>query len=217
MTYVIGLNGPPGAGKNAVARELVTLFQRVHDITPVMLALADPLRVIASQLTGVDMLDEQLYAQAKATPFPHLAQDTGRQVMIRITEEYLKPRYGRHLWVDATIRRINALRWRKTPENARVVIVTDVGFICERIALAAAFPKSAFIELDRPGCSYDGDSRQSVVRGRADPGGLVLLNLGVYHHQLVAIAGRVHDFVLNRLQWDLPAAQIALPHIDSGD
>ena len=218
MTYVIGLSGPPGAGKNALADELVGLFERVHGVRPHVTAMAAPLRQIAGQLIGFDMTDDVLYAVAKTTPFQHLNMETGREVMINITEQYLKPRYGPRFWADALIHRVNRLAWRATPENARLVIVTDVGFLHEREALEQAFPHTAFVQLDRAGCSYTGDSRQSIERAEyPDRNRLTLRNPGTNPHQLTALAGRVHDFVLNRLLWDLPAEQIPLPNIVNGD
>lgn len=216
MTYIIGLSGPPGAGKNALADELVHLFRRAHGIDPFVMALAGPLRQIASALTGVDMTDDTIYAKAKATPFDHLNGETGRQVMINITEQYLKPRYGSQVWADAMIRQARSLQWRR-PENERVIIVTDVGFKYERQAIVNEFAHPIFVELSRPGCSYVGDSRGSIKIGDYDPGLLQLTNPGEHLHQLTVLAGRVHDFVLNRLQWDLPVDQIALPLSDDGD
>lgn len=216
MTYLIGLNGPPGAGKNALADELAHLFRRVHGVDPYVMAIAAPLRQIAGLLTGVDMTDDTKYALAKAMVFEHLNGETGRQVMINVTEQYLKPRYGEQVWVNALIREMRELQ-RCRPENERVIIVTDVGFMCERRAIANEFARPAFVELARPGCSYVGDSRGSIAIGDNDPGVLRLLNPGCHRHQLTALAGRVHDYVLNRLLWDLPAAQVSLPNLDSGD
>lgn len=216
MTYLVGLNGPPGAGKNALADELAHLFRRVHGVDPYVMAIAAPLRQIAGLLTGVDMTDDTKYALAKAMVFEHLNGETGRQVMINVTEQYLKPRYGNRVWVEAFIRKTREMQWCR-PENERVIIVTDVGFEYERCAIENEFARSAFVELARPGCSYVGDSRGTIAIGDNDPGVLQLFNPGRHRHQLTALAGRVHDYVLNRLLWDLPAAQVSLPNLDSGD
>jgi hypothetical protein len=213
MTRIIGLNGPPGCGKNAVADELCHIFDRVYGITPYVTAIAEPLRRAASAIIGVDLTNDLAYAKAKATCYPHLDDETAREVMINLTESYLKPRYGREIWVASTIRTISKLAWHCEPRK-RLVILTDVGFPYEREALEAFYVDTAFVELDRPGHSYVGDSRGPIHMGPGDPNCIQITNPGDHQQQLTRVAGQVHQFVVSRLQWDLPNAQASLPIID---
>jgi hypothetical protein len=211
MTFVIGLNGPPGCGKDTVGKALVELFDRIHGVKPYRMAVAGPLRVMASQILGVDMTDDAVYAQAKETAFAHLGMETGRQVMIGLSEDYLKPRYGLEAIAAGRVRHVEGLAWRR-PDGQRIVVITDVGFKIERVVFERAFKNSAWIQIHRPGTSFEGDSRQWVGGGPDDHTCIALTNEGTHMAQVHAIAGRIHDFVLNKLLWDLPLAeQLPLP------
>lgn len=211
MTYMIAIAGPAGSGKDALGRELSTLLERIYDTMPLVTAFAAPLRKIVGLMVGEDWSDPEIYAAGKDKAYPLFAFKTGRQLMIELTEEYLKPHYGRTIWADNLVQRI-------TRHPKRFAIVTDLGFPYEAGTIQQAFPHCLIVQLSRPGKTYEGDSRCEVVHeGNTDVRMIRLHNPGTNPLQLVRLAGRIHDYMLNGLRWQLPgAAQLPL-QIDEGD
>lgn len=213
MTYIIGLNGPPNSGKNAISAALVELFEHRYGITPHVSAIAGPLRRIAGEIVGWDLTDDEVYAQFKSQRFVDMGDVTGRRIMIGLTEDYIKPTYGHGLWVRS---QISSLRTRKWDFPLKVAIITDVGFVRERNELTTAFEHTAFFSMYRPGCTFEDDSRNYVSSGSAhDHNWMPVHNPGTDPRQLHALAGRIHNFVLNKLHWPLPGS--VPDHVFDGD
>jgi DnaJ-class molecular chaperone len=150
--YFIALNGPPGCGKDTAAEMLQHHAQRWgYGVN--LEKLANPIRQMAYAMVGGG--EDRQYDDFKLrthAPF----QRTGRQLMIDISESFMKEQYGKSIFAELLLQRCS----RKA---AGVIhIVSDAGFQQEVSYLAALGHEVVTVNILRPGCNFDGDSRQWV-------------------------------------------------------
>lgn len=146
MKRIIFLNGPPGCGKDTVGRILA------EDHGAQLFKAAAPLRAALCGLLGVD--DDMLEALKGKTLAPGV---TGRDMLIALSEELVKPRLGRG-WFGIRLGEHIA------QGGADLSVVTDAGFTVE---VEAAIRETAdcapeIWRIWRPQCNFDGDSRDWV-------------------------------------------------------
>lgn len=148
MLKILLLNGPPGSGKDEVAKTAYEIgYQARHE------KFANPLRYAASALLGID--EDDLEATKRRDP-------RVRQLMIQLSEGIIKPVYGfRHFGMLCANRVIDHHMM-----GHRKVIISDCGFASEVEAFEEILTERLLgdVELQlwqihRPGCSYAGDSR----------------------------------------------------------
>lgn len=155
MTNVLLLNGPPGCGKDSIAKELcrINSGQVFHE------KFATPIREMICGLLGVsdDVLDS-----IKDEPQPFLDYATPREYMIAYSEDFIKPRLGLDVWGRALRQRIMKT---KTENSDSIVIVSDAGFPEEVQAVidSFGFSRVILIALYRKKCTFVDDSRDYVV------------------------------------------------------
>lgn len=145
MVVYIALNGPPGAGKSTIAKELVMKFND-KGYKAIQDSLAAPMKhFIATSLA------EKYDKLNKDVPMDILMGDSPRRFLINLSEDYVKPRYGQDFWVRAMMYR--ALRYSPPPN---VVIVDDIGFKEEADALGSQL---VLVHVMRANTSFANDSR----------------------------------------------------------
>ena len=139
------LNGPPRSGKDTIGGILSKAIPG-----GVLRKFATPIVVFMKNEFGIDMA-----AVEKDEPHQNLLGQTPRQVAIQYSEGFCKPLWGNCFFGHA------AFHMLRDVEAGGVPIFTDSGFINEAEALLEHGMKLLQIRLQRPGCSYDGDSRST--------------------------------------------------------
>lgn len=198
--FVIGFNGPPGSGKDTLAQMVAEHMTQQGVTIPVVVEhLSYPLRVLAYSMVGLDYAQEhkQLpYADFKTTWFEQF-QRTGRELMIDVSERFLKRCYGPEIMANMLLVRI-----QRVPDHS-VILVADCGFQVEIAPILHAVGASnlAVAKLMRPKFeSFEGDSREWVRHPNSK------LDLMVPNRSLDDLrteAGRLYDRLVNQKGWVL--------------
>jgi hypothetical protein len=193
--YIVGFNGPPESGKDTFAQFVADALDARGCTLPVKPeSLSLPLRRIAYQMVGRDY-NEVTYESFKRQNFAALNR-TGRQLMIDVSERFLKPTYGIEVMTKMLIER-----------NAGfpgVLLIRDMGFQIEVDPLIRwAGEKNVFIVLvHRPGKSFDGDSREWVTHTRSWGSKLIHNNSDLSTLRVLA-DHFVETHLVGRLGWSL--------------
>lgn len=162
--YVIGLNGPPEAGKDTIAKALAVVIERYSDLPIRIVSVVEPLARMGATLLGVKYSDEW-YVANKSVPqslFTDKATgkiDTLRQWMIEMVEKFYKPKYGR-----AFFSRVLLMQQLQDGFHG-ILIVTNIGFHYEIELFEGALGADyvCIVQVDRKGKNFDNDSRGPVT------------------------------------------------------
>lgn len=186
---VLLLNGPPGVGKDEVV-----LAARAAGIQVLHRKFARPLRIAVCAILGIDDADLE---QAKRS------DPSVRELMIAISEQAAKPILGqRHFGFLEALSLLRSYR----EQGVRNVIISDCGFAAEVDAFTTAFsggPHDIQLwQIQRPGCSYDRDSRNSIsVRGVTTT---VVENVGSLQDFKDTVTPLLHKFFSDRPMENYP-------------
>lgn len=154
--YIVGFNGPPESGKDSLAEGLMAKIEDLHNIPTRVESLSFPLRSIAYAMVGWQgELDGPDYARFKRTVFPAFGVN-GRQLMIDVSEDFLKTKYGTTIMARLLLDRLAGFQG--------LVLLRDSGFQIEVNPLVDAIGSANFYiaRCHRPGKTFEGDSRESV-------------------------------------------------------
>ena len=166
--YVVLLNGPPGCGKDTVAQHLVQYLQFSS------MKFAAPIKRMAAALLDMDVSSIERHKDAEfnilckeietilpsvigyedAKQYEYGPKDTLRRLLIRISEEYLKPTYGNTFFGRIAVRELKRSAYP-------LIIFTDSGFVEEAHTVVRNIGKgnTILIRLHREGCDFKSDSR----------------------------------------------------------
>lgn len=169
MSKIYILNAPPNSGKDVISDHLVQKRGYYRE------QFKTPLFVIAAAMLGLTF--EQfmvLYQDRDYKEGKH--QTTGisiRELMIKISEDFVKPICGQNAFGVLAARRIMQ---NDTHDD---FVFSDGGFVKEIEPLCNTFGKDnvVIMRIHRKGCNFENDSRKYITDQEAD-------ELGV----------RVHDF-----------------------
>ena len=151
--YLFLLNGPPKSGKSTLAREALRWFTRKQiDAHPE--GFANPMRAFASSLLGMPYT-----SIAKDTRCELLNNDTPREMLISLSEAYLRKKYGREFFGRALLYRWNSAMVKPIPT---VLVMEDSGFEEELISIPR--PNTCLVRIMRPGHNYSADSRSYLTK-----------------------------------------------------
>lgn len=162
--HVVFLNGPPGCGKDLVASHLVQYlaFERMKFAATIKRMAAAMLNI--SNDTVERLKDTEFAILSKETKvtdgafgterYEYGEKDTLRRLLIRISEEFLKPTYG-----DGIFGRIAAKELQRS--SYPLIVFTDSGFVEEAntILRSVGQRNTVLIRLHREGCNFNNDSR----------------------------------------------------------
>lgn len=167
---VVLLNGPPKCGKDTIASHLVPYFafQKMKFAAPIK-RMAAGLLDMRTELIE-DHKDHEMNILCKETTSDEFGiaptyseKDTIRRLLIRISEDFLKPVYGDTFFGRLAVREMQR-------SSYSLIVFTDSGFATEATSIIRAIGKSnvLLIRLHRDGCTFDGDSRSylSGIAGR---------------------------------------------------
>lgn len=158
---IVLFNSPPGGGKDESARYLESQSWGVQK------EFKEKLFEIALAVSG---LEEEywwtIYTAPrdsklnKETPLHQLGGLSQRQLLVKISEEWIKPVFGERYFGECAVSSIlHTYRFLHPSQN---IFFSDSGFLPEARVLQEEFGKEnvMLVRLYRDGCNYDGDSRQ---------------------------------------------------------
>lgn len=159
MTKVIILNGPPNSGKDTIGEALMELLRRDHDVKFSEIYHGQFKKVLLEILSTTLRISESTLMhiynnrELKETPLAIFGGHSIREAMISISEDYIKPIFGKDYMGRMELSQIRIAK----PKYA---IYTDGGFIDEiRPLLNDPSIELYIVQLYRDGCSFAGDSR----------------------------------------------------------
>jgi hypothetical protein len=177
---IVFLNGPPGCGKDTAVSHLVPYLHFAH------LKFAAPIKRMVCGLLNEDTrwLEENKDVRHRTLALADGAvianTDTPRQLLIALSEELLKRRYGSDFFGRVMVNEIS-----KTA--SKLVLISDSGFLGEAEPVIRKFgpPNCLQIQLSRDGCTFAGDSRSYWER----PGIVrrLIVNRGSIHELTMSV------------------------------
>lgn len=193
--YIVAFNGPPQSGKDTLAEMLADKMDKSGVTLPVrMESLSLPLRQVAYVMTGwVGPTDGENYERFKTTRFQQFGGASGRQLMIDVSEKFLKPTYGIEVMA-------NLLIARNSNVGPAVLLIRDSGFQIEVDPLIRWVGEDNLyvVNVFRDDTSFEGDSREWVYHKHHAH----YENNGTLD-DLATEAGRVYGRLVNQLGWKL--------------
>lgn len=163
--YVVGFNGPPKSGKDSIAQAVRTMIDLEFDIPTFTDSIIRPMREAVMSLAGHDPRDYTLYNQIKDKPAAAFNGDTIRHVMIQMSENFMRKKYGKSCYVRTLIHANKV-----TVENPGIIFVPDIGFEEEIKEFTLTVGEIRFINfhVHRPDHGWGHDSRR-YCSGEAEP------------------------------------------------
>jgi len=157
--FVVMFSGPPKVGKDSVAQAVRTLIDNETDVPTLMDHFARPMREAAMNLAGYDPKDFALYNSIKDTGLSVLNGGTIRELMIGLSENFMKARYGSDFW-GRCVANANQI----TREKPGVIFIPDLGFPDELryIEHLVGPDQVVTVRLSRPKIDWANDSRRYV-------------------------------------------------------
>lgn len=162
---VVLFNGPPGSGKDLstiIADNFLTKKYgegQHHPFIVKKMKFAETLKAASHALLGIPYSTEH-YERIHGNGWKDEAQveffgKTPRSEYIALSEEFAKLRHGNSVFGRVAARTVTFDKSHNT------FVFSDSGFADEVVPLVSAVGvnKIFVIELERPGCTFDGDSR----------------------------------------------------------
>ena len=155
---IIILNAAPSAGKDTIAEAAVQ-----KQPNSVKEQFKEPLYGICAAIYGMDEKTFREIATStslKETPFTELYGKSPRQVMIEVSEDVLKPFYGKSYFGD--LLRDRLLAYKMDKYNVEYIFISDGGFVEEVEPLIETFGKENVMiaKMLKAGCDFKNDSRR---------------------------------------------------------
>jgi hypothetical protein len=203
--YIVGFNGPPHCGKDTLSKLLVEYMDSRITVPVIESSLSMPLRRLAYEMVGCEgnHLDGPDYDEFKKTVFRGFKREgsrypegcTGRELMIDVSERFLKPTYGQSIMPELLLNHYMNFRGLMT--------IRDCGFQCEIDPIINVVGAKNFylVNVVRPGTSFEGDSREWVNHPNST------CRIQVYNdgslEDFRIEASRIYDRLVNQMGWTL--------------
>lgn len=155
MRRVVILNGPPGCGKDTIGAFAA------DDWGFATLSFKQPMYAIAAATIGMPLEEfMQNYNNREWKEQKHAGWDNKsvRDLMIAVSESFVKPFYGNDYFGRNVAFQINSMA-----PFVRDYIITDGGFYSEVDALVKEGIDVYIVHMFREGCTFEGDSRNYIV------------------------------------------------------
>lgn len=158
LNKIIICNAPPGAGKDTLCN-----YVTLHNKTFATGKFADPLKKAAKELYG--LTEQQVKYFESDLTIKNAKQDvlfgnSWREVLIDLSEKYMKPKYGKDVFGKILTNKINTMP-AIGPFN---LIISDGGFNEEVQPLVDTYGKDkvVIVRIHRKGCDFSTDSRAFI-------------------------------------------------------
>ena len=151
-TVVVLLNGPPLCGKDSGAEHLVNYFHPCGSVKKEFKKKLFDLVMLIYSIRPDRFWRIYNDRTLKETPLPEFDGLSVRQAMIKVSEEVIKPAYGKRYFGTAAAREL---------AEGYINIFSDSGFIeeVEPIADRIGRENILLLRIYRAGCEFKGDSR----------------------------------------------------------
>lgn len=160
MNPIIILNAPPQSGKDTLANILKSRYPLIRDTSFKL-----PLYHLFCQTVGIDyqeFMDLYLTEGWKDTPNKDLNGKTPRELMIHISENYIKPFFGDSYFGKQVTDQIYF--YEHTREEEFTWVIPDGGFDSESESLLSTFgDRLVCIQFTRDGKTFENDSRNWIT------------------------------------------------------
>lgn len=148
---IVFLNGPPGCGKDTAAEHVGMRVNRLKFAAPIK-------RMVAGCLNEtIEWLEAN-----KDIPDDRLNNETPRKFLIRLSEELIKPIYGKQFFGRCMVEELRKIETEPGYRGINeYVLITDSGFWDEAVPVVNTFgiDNCLKIEIRRSGKTFEGDSR----------------------------------------------------------
>jgi hypothetical protein len=156
---IILINGTKQSGKDTASNHIDYEFSNISfDVLQCKFAapMFSSIPVMFSIPLGEWMV---MYADEKETPSHRLMGMSPRQAMIWLSEEVIKPKFGKAFYGDLAKNRIN------DSTTHDLVVFSDSGFVEEAKVIVDEFGSDNvyLVRLERTGHSFVGDSRSYIL------------------------------------------------------
>lgn len=147
---IVCLNGPPRAGKDTTAGMLARRGWTE-------LKMSSPLKTGGASIFGVDAIEME---EGKDLPREELLGETWRNVQIWLSEQCMKPKFGKDVFSTLMINHIESL-YR---DGVDQFVISDIGFQIEYDTIAAHFGNEnlMLVHINQDGRDFSKDSRDWV-------------------------------------------------------
>lgn len=157
MAKIIILNAPPHAGKDTIGNMLIDTTNFYHIVH---MSFKAPMFKIAKAMLGESGYDKFMAAyndrNQKEKPQAFLNGKSPREFMIWISEDVIKPQFGKQYFGERFSQDAKQLG------RFHPIICTDGGFPDEVIKLVEDGHKVKLCRLHRTGFTFQGDSRDYI-------------------------------------------------------
>lgn len=180
------LNGPPSSGKDTICVMAAEMWGFAS------LEFKDPIYEIAATTLGMtkqDFLAKYKDREWKETKRQEWGNRSVRDLMISISEDYIKPFFGKEYFGNKVVKTMESMA-----PFVRDYIFSDGGFYSETDALIKAGVDVYIVHLYREGCSFEGDSRDYVYHPDATT--IELQNNGTLEETLETLTRMLKDYGL---------------------
>ena len=149
---LILFNGPPRSGKDLACEYLYSEYPEAY-----WFRMSQPLKQAVLAIFGWGPSMESTLERIKDTPTEALLGLSYRQWQIFLSEEVLKPKFGKDVFGNLAVRRIAS-------SYAQLLLCSDAGFSDEIEPIAKLIkPENILLmQLHRHGCSFANDSRNYI-------------------------------------------------------
>jgi hypothetical protein len=152
---IILLNGPPSCGKDTIAKIIK------KKIGSKDYKMAKPIKDAFSALFGIqgELLHELMEERKDEAFFTADANITPREVLIKLSEDFMKPLLGNDCFGQVAVNNIGKIAWKH-------LTISDCGFNAEVPPIAKAYgcDKVKTILIEREGCKWDSRERLNLHR-----------------------------------------------------
>lgn len=173
---VIMFNGPPASGKDTAGLFVLEEYNNVR-----IVKFADPLKQAVAAMFGLSFETvrrlETIGSQDKNKPMDALNGLSWRQALIWMSEDCMKPKFGKAIFGELMAQRLHA------PTSCELTVITDCGFAAEVFPVLDEMGamNCHIIRLHRDGCTFDQDSRSYLFAKREPPVGTHVQDINNNH------------------------------------
>lgn len=189
MTKVIILNGAPNCGKDIAAQALAECDGFAHkEFKTKLFELTKAIYSVTE-----DQWDQMYTRENKESGFENLDGLSPRQALIKVSEEVIKPNYGQDYFGKSAVRNLEA---------GQINVFSDGGFVEELVPLveAVGLDNVLVIQINRQGCSFDGDSRDYLPDTIAVQGNPYTINK-VFVNNYTTVEDYLSDVATKVTEW----------------
>lgn len=156
---IILVNGPPRVGKDEFYQQAIVAYWNEGRV--IQRKFATPLYKGIQALFGLEEYEwADIYNNHKESPCSKLHGMSPRQAMIWLSEEVMKPKFGKNVFGHSLVSSITDY----DKEIADYCIVTDSGFIDEAKVVVDSYgvENVILVNVSRNGHTFENDSRHHV-------------------------------------------------------